>query len=94
VGTFWPLVTSICLVRQKTPWWHTFHWWRTVWNGGTEVAETTVKRLLCCGFQRTGKAMGQVYKCRWIYREMSVFFPGSNITCFTFYIHLWPVYWL
>jgi hypothetical protein len=20
--------------------------------------------------------------------------PGSNITCFTIYIHLWPVYWL
>jgi hypothetical protein len=20
--------------------------------------------------------------------------PGSNITCFTFYIHLWPMYWL
>jgi hypothetical protein len=28
-----------------------------------EVAETTVKRLLCCGFRRTGKAMGQVYRC-------------------------------
>jgi hypothetical protein len=25
---------------------------------GTEVAETTVKRLLCCGFRRTGKAVG------------------------------------
>jgi hypothetical protein len=22
------------------------------------------------------------------------FLPGSNITCFTFYIHLWPIYWL
>jgi hypothetical protein len=28
-----------------------------------KVAETTVKRLLCCGFRRTGKAMGQVYRC-------------------------------
>jgi hypothetical protein len=28
---------------------------------GMEVAETTVKRLLCCGFRRTGKAMGQMY---------------------------------
>jgi hypothetical protein len=27
---------------------------------GAEVAERTVKRLLCCGFRRTGKAMGQV----------------------------------
>jgi hypothetical protein len=25
------------------------------------VAETTVKRLLCCGFRRIGNAMGQVY---------------------------------
>jgi hypothetical protein len=30
-----------------------------------EVAETTVKRLACCGFQRTGKAMVQVYQCWW-----------------------------
>jgi hypothetical protein len=21
-----------------------------------------------------------------------MFFPGSNITCFAFYIHLWPIY--
>jgi hypothetical protein len=34
----------------------------------TEVRKclrTTVKRLLCCGFRRTGKAMGQVYQCLW-----------------------------
>jgi hypothetical protein len=30
---------------------------------GEEVAETTVKKLLCCGFPRAGKAMGQVYQC-------------------------------
>ena len=30
---------------------------------GEEVAETTIKRLVCCGFPRTGKAMGQVYRC-------------------------------
>jgi hypothetical protein len=29
---------------------------------GAEVAETTVKRLLCCGFRITGKAMGRVYQ--------------------------------
>jgi hypothetical protein len=35
---------------------------------------TTVKRLLCCGFRRTSKAMGQVYQCWWrIFREMDVF---------------------
>jgi hypothetical protein len=47
--------------------------------------ETEVKTLLCCGFRRTGKAMGQVYQC-WlrICREINVFFPGSNITCFTY----------
>jgi hypothetical protein len=30
---------------------------------GAEVAETTVKTLLFCGFRRTGKAMGQMYQC-------------------------------
>jgi hypothetical protein len=39
-----------------------------------EVAETTVKRLLCCGFRRTGKAMGHVYQCwRRICREIIFF---------------------
>jgi hypothetical protein len=34
----------------------------------------TVKRLLCCGFLRAGKAMGQVYPCWWrICREINVF---------------------
>jgi hypothetical protein len=28
---------------------------------GAKMAETTVARILCCGFRRTGKAMGQVY---------------------------------
>jgi hypothetical protein len=47
------------------------------------------RRLLCSGFRRTGKAMGQVYQCWWrICREINVFFQGSNITCFTFYINL------
>jgi hypothetical protein len=51
------------------------------------VAETTVKRLPCCGFLHNGKAMEQVYQC-WgrICREINVF-PGSNVTCFTFYIN-------
>jgi hypothetical protein len=34
-------------------------------RSGAEVAEVTVKRLLCCGFQHTGIAMGQVYQCWW-----------------------------
>jgi hypothetical protein len=32
---------------------------------GADVAETTVRRLVCCGFRRAGKAMGQVYQCWW-----------------------------
>jgi hypothetical protein len=27
-------------------------------------------------------------------RNKCFFFPNSNVTCFTFYIHLWPIYWL
>jgi hypothetical protein len=45
---------------------------------GAEVAETTVRRL-------TGKAMEVLVE------DMSrnkCFFPGLNITCFMFYIHL------
>jgi hypothetical protein len=39
-----------------------------------EVAETTVKRLLSCRFQHTGKTMGQVYQCWWrSCREINVF---------------------
>jgi hypothetical protein len=29
---------------------------------GAEMAEKTVKRLICCGSPRTDKAMGQVYQ--------------------------------
>jgi hypothetical protein len=39
------------------------------------VTETTVKRLLCCGFRRTGKAMGHMHQCWWrICPEINVFF--------------------
>jgi hypothetical protein len=57
-------------------------------NKSVEMAETTVKRLLCCEFRRTGKAMGQVYQCWWRICRENVFFPGSNMTCLTLYIHL------
>jgi hypothetical protein len=47
-------------------------WWRS-WNGGAGIAETTVKRVLCCGFRHIGKAMRQVYQCWWsICREINV----------------------
>jgi hypothetical protein len=40
-----------------------------------EVAteSTTIKRLLCCGFRRFGKAMRQVHRSWRIYREINVF---------------------
>jgi hypothetical protein len=72
---------------MTAPWWQTFRCSRRCAIGWGN------SRLLCCGSRRTGKAMGQVYQCGWrIYREINVF-PGSNITCFTFYIHVWPIYW-
>jgi hypothetical protein len=46
-----------------------------IMNGDAEVAETTVKCLLCCEFRRTDKAMGQVYQWWWrICREIYGFF--------------------
>jgi hypothetical protein len=54
---------------------------------GSKVAEITDKRLLCCGFRRTGKTIRQVYRCWWrICRDMHSLL--SNITYFTFYMHL------
>jgi hypothetical protein len=38
-----------------------------------EVAETTVKRLLWCGFRSTGKVMEQVYQCWWVIRREMFF---------------------
>jgi hypothetical protein len=65
---------------EKPRWWQKFRWSRRWWMGVAEVAETRVKILLCCGPQRTGKAMGQVYKCRWrIYREIHVFFSKLEL---------------
>jgi hypothetical protein len=87
-------VGSVCRVNLFITGSQTLRCWRRGWNGGVEVAETTVKRFMCCGLRRTGKAMGQVYQC-WqrICREIN-FFAGSNEICLTFYIHLWPIYWL
>jgi hypothetical protein len=67
-------VESVCRVKRFRPWWQMFRWWRRSWNGGAEMTETTVERLPCCGFRRTGKAMGQVYQCWWrICREINAF---------------------
>jgi hypothetical protein len=43
-------------------------------RSGAKVVETTVKRLLCCGFRRADKAVGQVYQCWWwMCRAINVF---------------------
>jgi hypothetical protein len=45
------------------------------------MTETTIKRLLCCGFRRSGKAMGQVYQCwRRICREIMFSFFQFRIS--------------
>jgi hypothetical protein len=49
------------------------------------VADTTVKRFLCCGFRRTGKAMGKCSNVGGVYVEKYVFLPGSNITFYVLY---------
>jgi hypothetical protein len=57
------------------------------------VAETTVKRFLCCEFLRTAKAMGQLYQCwRRIYREENVpplQVPVSHVLRF---ISIWDLF--
>jgi hypothetical protein len=76
------------LPKEVQPWLQKFHWWRGGWNGGAEVAEMTLERFLCCGFRRTGKAMGQEYQCKWrICREVNVF---SKFECHMFYV-LYPL---
>jgi hypothetical protein len=55
----WPLVTFICLVRQK-------HFGGRPFADDEKVemeVRTTVKNLLCGKFQRIGKVTGQVYQC-------------------------------
>jgi hypothetical protein len=74
---------SVCRVKRFISGWQTFRWRRRGWNGGAEVAETTVKRLLYCGFRRPGGAMGQMYQCWWrICREINVFSPGFEYHMF------------
>jgi hypothetical protein len=79
-------VGSVCRVKRFTTEWQTFCWWRRGWNGGAEVAETTAKRLLCCRFRRTGKAMGEVYQCWWrICQEINVFYRFEYHTFYVLY---------
>jgi hypothetical protein len=81
------MLGSVCRLKSFATGWKTFRWWRRVWNGGAEVARTTDKRLLSCGFRRSGKAMGQVYQCWWrICREINIF---SRFEYHMFYV-LYP----
>jgi hypothetical protein len=86
-------VGSVCRVKRFITGWQMFRWWRKAWNGGAEAAETAVKRLLCCGFRPTGKAVGQVYQC-WcrICREINV---CSGFEYHVFYVlHPFVIYLL
>jgi hypothetical protein len=74
-------VGSVYLVKRFKTEWRTFCWWRRDWNGGEEVAETTVKRFLCCGFRRITQEIRQANQCWWrICGEINVF-PGSLSIC-------------
>jgi hypothetical protein len=86
-------VGSVFRVKRFTTGWQTFLWWRRGWNGGAEVAETTVRRLLCWGFRHSRKAMGQLYQVEDTSRN-KCFLQFRISHFFTFYIHLWPIYWL
>jgi hypothetical protein len=75
--------------KAVQPWWETFRLRRRGWNRGEEVTETTVKRLLWCGFRRTGKATGQVYQRWWrIRREISHVFFFSGFEYHMFYVSI------
>jgi hypothetical protein len=60
-----PVYDGKCMVRKAVPnWVEKFSQGRSKFSydasPGVEVAETKVKRFLCCGFRRTDKAMGQM----------------------------------
>jgi hypothetical protein len=77
-------VGSVCRVKRFTTGRQAFRWLRRGWNGGSKVPEIIVRRLLCCGFRRSGKAIGQVYQCWWrICREINV---SSRFEYHMFYV--------
>jgi hypothetical protein len=40
------------------------------------------------------KQWDKCIQCYWRNVKKYMFFPGPKFTCFTFYIHLWVIYWL
>jgi hypothetical protein len=52
---------------------------RRWWNGGTDMAEATVKIFLCCGVRHTGRARDKCINVGGGYGEKLIFFSRSNI---------------
>jgi hypothetical protein len=69
------MVGSVCRVKLFTAEWLTFCWWRG-WNGGAEVAETTVKRILCCGVSTLVKRWDKCINVSGGYVKKWIFFNG------------------
>jgi hypothetical protein len=47
----------------------------------------------CSWLRHTDTAVEEVCQCGGRICWEIMFFPGSNVTYFMFYIHLWPIYW-
>jgi hypothetical protein len=50
------------------------------------------KYFYAVGFDALVKRWGKCINVGGRYAKKKLFFSGSNIICFTFYIHLWPIY--
>jgi hypothetical protein len=57
-------------------------------RSGAEVTETTGKNFFAAGFDALVKRWDKRINVGGGYVEKYMFFPGTNIRCFTFYIHL------
>jgi hypothetical protein len=53
-----------------------------------KVAETAIKPFHAAGFEALVKRWGMCMNIGGEYIEKKMIFPGSDITCFTFYINL------
>jgi hypothetical protein len=56
------------------------------------MAETRVKNFYATGFDALVKRCDMCINVGRGYVEKLMFFPGSNITCFTFDINFLPIY--
>jgi hypothetical protein len=68
------------------------------WMANVSLKTKRLKRRCGRGWDNSQKtsvsSIGHMHQCWWrVYREICVF-QGSNITNFTFCIHLWPIYGL